>query len=88
MQLVMLTPMCANMSTEKVIMLHCIKSVRIGSYSGPNTGKYEVSLCIQSECLKMQSRITPNANTFHAVLIIHYNMTTQSWLKAHLVKFV
>ena len=88
MQLVILTSMCANMSTEKVIRLHCIKSVRIGSYSGPKTGKYEVSLRIQSECLKMQSRTTPNENTFHAVLIIRYDMTTQSWLKADLVKFV
>ena len=44
-------------------MLHCIKSVRIRSYSGPhflafglNTKRYD------------QNRITPNMDTFYAVL--------------------
>ena len=53
---------------------HCIKSVRIRSYSGPdfpafglNTERYGVSLSIQSECEKMRTRITPNTITFHAV---------------------
>ena len=43
-------------------------------YSGPhfhafglNTERYSVSLCIQSECGKMRTRITPNTDTFHAV---------------------
>ena len=38
---------------------HCVKSVRIRSYSGPhfstfglNTERYSISLCIQSECGK------------------------------------
>ena len=55
--------------------MHCVKSVRIRSYSGPhlplfglNTEKYGVSLRIQSEFGKMRTRITPNADTFHAVL--------------------
>ena len=46
---------------------HCMKSVRIRSYSGPhfpafglNTKKYSVSLRIQSECGKMRTRIAPN----------------------------
>ena len=53
---------------------HCIKSVRIRSYPDPhfpafemNTERYGVSLRIQSECGKMQTRITPNVNTFHEV---------------------
>ena len=53
---------------------HCIKSVRIRSYSGPyftafglNTERYEESLRIQSECGKIRARITPNKDTFHAV---------------------
>ena len=57
---------------------HCIKSVRIRSYSGPyfsvfglNTERHEVSLRIQSECGKMRTRITPNTNTFHAACLIH-----------------
>ena len=55
-------------------MNHCIKSVRIRSYSGPhfpafglNTKRYSVSLCIQSECGKMRTRKTPNMDTFHAL---------------------
>ena len=53
---------------------NCVQSVCIRSYSGPhfpafglNTERYSLSLCIQSECGKMQTRITPNADTFHAV---------------------
>ena len=51
-----------------------IKSVRIRNYSGRhfptfglNTERYSVSLRIQSECVKMQTRITPNTDTFYAV---------------------
>ena len=32
--------------------------------------EYEVSLRIQSECGKMQTRIIPNTDTFHAVFVI------------------
>ena len=51
-----------------------MKSVRIRSFSGPyfltfglNTERYGVSLHMQSECGKIQTRKTPNTNTFHAV---------------------
>ena len=54
-----------------------VKGVRIWSYSGPNfpafglnTERY-VSLCIQSECWKMRTRIIPNTDTFHAVWKLH-----------------
>ena len=57
---------------------HYVKSVSIRSYSGPhfpafglNTERYRVSLRIQSECGKMQTRITPNTDTFHAVSTIY-----------------
>ena len=47
------------------VKLHCVKSVRIRSYSalyfpafGLNTERYFLSLRIQSECKKMQTRIT------------------------------
>ena len=53
---------------------HCVKIVRIQSYSGPhfpafklNTERYRVSLRIQSKCGKMRTRITSNTNTFYAV---------------------
>ena len=56
-------------------MLHCVKNVRIRSYSGPyfpafglNTERYEVSLFSQSKCGKIRTRITPNKDNFHAVL--------------------
>ena len=56
-------------------IIHCVKSVRIQSYSGTyfpafglNMDRYSVSLRIQSECRKIQTKITPNTNTFHAVI--------------------
>ena len=55
--------------------VHCVKSVSIRCYSAPhlpafglNTDRYGVSLCIHSECGKMWTRITPNADSFYAVL--------------------
>ena len=56
---------------------HYVKGVPIQSYSGPyfpafglNTERYSVSLCIQSECEKIRTRITPNSDTFYAVTVI------------------
>ena len=67
-----------NIPTSTQCHLHCVKSVRIRSYSGPyfptfglNTQRYSASLRTQSECGKMQTRITPNQNTFHAVLVFY-----------------
>ena len=58
------------------IMCHCIKRVRIWGYFSPhfptfglNAERYGVSLHIQFECGKMQIRITPNMDTFHAVYV-------------------
>ena len=47
--------------------IHCAKSVRIGSYSGPHFRDTEYFL-IQSECGKMRTRRTLNTDTFHAVI--------------------
>ena len=54
--------------------LHCVKSVRIRSFSGPyfptigtNTERYGLLLRIQSECGELRTRKTPNMDTFHAV---------------------
>ena len=51
--------------------LHCAKSVRIRSFSGPyfaafrlNKERYQVSLRIQSECGKIRTRKTPNTELF------------------------
>ena len=54
-------PIFAAMEKEKY---HCVKSVRIWSYSGPH---FPVFFRIQSECGKMRTRITPNMVTLHAV---------------------
>ena len=58
------------------IMTHCVKGVRIQSYSGPHFSvfglhmeRYAVSVRIQSLCGKMRTRITPNTGNFHAVTI-------------------
>ena len=57
--------------------MHCVKSVRIRSYSGPyfpafglNAKKYGVFLHIQSEQGKMQTRITPNTDIFHVMIYL------------------
>ena len=59
-----------------VDIVHCVKSVPIGSYSGlhfpefgVNTERYGLSLRIQSELGKMRTRITPNMDTFYAVVV-------------------
>ena len=55
--------------------MHCVKSVRLRSYSGPyfpafglNMEKYFVSLRIQSQCEKIRTRITRKTETFYAVM--------------------
>ena len=61
-----------GLSTQRLTdVIHCVKSVRIRIYSGPNfpafgqnTGRYSVSLRIQSECRKIRTRITPSTDTF------------------------
>ena len=62
---------------DKVIGVHCVKTVHIRIYSGPyfpsfelNAERYRLSLRIQSKCEKIQTRITPNTDTFHAVVQI------------------
>ena len=66
-----------NRSKKKSGRNHCIKSVRIRSYSGPhfcafrlNTDRYGVSVRIHSECGKMWTRITPYTDTFLAVNVL------------------
>ena len=63
-----------------VYHFHCVQSVRIWSCSGPyfpvfgvNTERYSVSLLVQSECGEMRTRITPNTDTFYAVLRANKN---------------
>ena len=55
--------------TKKLDNVICMKSVRIRSYSGPYFPVFRLN--IQSECGKIRIRITPNMDTFYAVIIIH-----------------
>ena len=54
-------------------VVHCVESVHIRSCSGPHFPAFglnkeiSVSLCIHSEWGEMQTRITPNTDTFYAV---------------------
>ena len=65
------------------VVMHWVKSVRIRSYCGPyfpafrlNTEIYFVSLCIQSECGKIRTRITPNTDTFYSM----YGCSNCPWI--------
>ena len=50
-------------------MVHCMKSVRIQSYSGSYFPAFGLNTVhIQSECGKILTRITPNTDTFYAVV--------------------
>ena len=66
-----------NASIKPIAMyyMHCVKRLRIRSYSGPhfpafglNTERYVISLRIQSKCGKSLTRITPNTDTFYRAL--------------------
>ena len=67
------------MFSELMSKSHCVKSVRIPSFSGSyfpafalNMERYSVSLHIHSECGKIRTRKTPNTDTFHAVSKVSY----------------
>ena len=69
-----------NLLLMILTFIHCVKSVRIRSCSGPhfsafelNTERYSVSLGIHSEYGDVRTRITPNTDTFHAVIFTQYN---------------
>ena len=58
-----------------------MKSVRIQGNSGPhfpefgqNVERYSISLRIQSKCWKMRIKITPNTNTFYAVIHLYISI--------------
>ena len=57
--------------------VHCVKRVRIRSYSGPhfawlelNTKRPDVSLRIQSEYVKMRTRLIPIKKLFCTVVVL------------------
>ena len=46
---------------------HCVKNVRIRSFSGPYFPAFGLNSRIQSECGKIRTRKTPNTDTFYAM---------------------
>ena len=64
------------------------KCIRIRSYSGPyfptfglNTERYSVSLRIQSEYGKIRTKVTPNWDTFYAIIValfLHLSLSEQA----------
>ena len=65
------------------VLTQCVKSVRIRKFSSPyfpkfglNTERYRVSLRIQSKCGKVQTRKTPNTDTFHTVTYSNFDQVT------------
>ena len=63
-------------------MVHCMKSVRIQSYSGSYFPAFGLNTVhIQSECGKILTRITPNTDTFYAVVGVRISVITgRKWL--------
>ena len=68
-------PIFTNYLFNALVILG-VKSAHIRSYSGPyfpafglNMKRHSVSLRIQSEYGKIQTRITPNTGTFYAVIV-------------------
>ena len=52
--------------------IHCVKSVRIRSYSGPHFPAFGLNTERCGVCGKMLTRTTPNMVTFYAVYIMFY----------------
>ena len=61
-------PIFTNYLFNALVILS-VKSAHIRSYSGPYFPVCSVSLRIQSEYGKIQTRITPNTGTFYAVIV-------------------
>ena len=91
-------------SLQKPRDLHYVQSVSIRSYSGPhfpafglNKKRYSVSLGIQSACGKMRTRVTPNMDTYYALLtcfLLHeeldflwIQLISSNWERSHLPIF-
>ena len=61
----------SNAVTKNIHTIHCVKSVRIWSYSGPHFSciflhsfEYSVSLCIQSDSGKMWENVDQNNSEY------------------------
>ena len=66
------------MTYKVYIYIHCVKSVFIRGYSGPdfpafglNAERYSISFRIHFKCGKMRTKIIPSTDTFYAVIHLY-----------------
>ena len=66
------------MTYKVYIYIHCVKSVCIRGYSGPdfpafrlNAERYSISFRIHFKCGKMRTKIIPSTDTFYAVIHLY-----------------
>ena len=71
----------------KSVKFHCVKRVRIWSFSGTyfpvvglNTERYSVYLRIQSKCGRIRTRKTPNTDIFNAVFKLLFPPNIQKYI--------
>ena len=76
------------MSSNATFLNHCVKSVRIRSYSDPyfpafglNTERSGVSLLIQYKCRKIRTRITPNTDTFLIRILVNISFVVTKLIR-------
>ena len=63
-----------------VIDKHCVKNIRIRSYSRPYCPAFELNMeRYLSKCGKIRTRITPNTDTSHAVKVA--NSVAIKWIR-------
>ena len=77
------------------LTVHCLKSVRIRSFSDPyfpafglNTERYSAFLLIQSGYEKTRTRKVPNTDTFHTVIVVSVwiNFLMSGFHKSYILK--
>ena len=68
----------------KIMKIHCVKSVRIRSYSGPYFS------CIRTEYGKMRTKIAANTDTFYAVKALDFQIffsVATLWFVLHFIRY-
>ena len=72
-----------------LLVPHYVKNVCIWSFSGPYFPAFRsVSLGIQSKCGKIQTRKTPNTDSFHAVLVQHDTLDLYETDMLHVLSYI
>ena len=75
--MIMINWFCGMVAEITISRLHCVKSVRIWSYSSP----YSIQM------REIRTRITSNRDTFYAVLLVSNLMKKMELLEITLISF-